>query len=155
MRLVTVLGGYGIFGGRISEALARGSDCRVRVAGRNPTVGANFAHRIGAEFRACNLDDRYSVRKAVDGSFVVIHTAGPFQGADYRVAELCLECGSHYIDLADGREFVVGISSLNDAAVAKELLVASGVSSTPGITAAIIEELRSEFLEIDEIQTAP
>ena len=41
--------GYGIFGGRIAEALARDSRCRVRIVGRNTRVAANFAHRIGAE----------------------------------------------------------------------------------------------------------
>ena len=34
-RLVTVLGGYGIFGGRVAEALARDQICRVRIVGRS------------------------------------------------------------------------------------------------------------------------
>lgn len=153
-RLVTVLGGYGIFGGRISEALAQEAGCRVRVVGRNATVGANFAHRIGADFRACELSDADSIRNAIQGSHIVIHTAGPFQGADYRVAEFCLEGGSHYFDLADGRAFVAGIDVLHEAATAKGLLVVSGVSSTPAVTSAIIEDMRSDFAEIDEIQTA-
>ena len=90
-RLVSVLGGYGIFGGRIAEALARVEACRVRVVGRNAKVGGNFAHRIGAEFRASALDNRASLRQALEGSFLVIHAAGPFQGADYRVAEMTLQ----------------------------------------------------------------
>jgi len=153
-QLVTILGGYGIFGGRISEALAQEAGCRIRVVGRNKTVGTNFAHRIGAEFCACQLDDTDSIRQAISGSHIVIHTAGPFQGADYRVAELCLEGGSHYLDLADGREFVAGIGVLHDAAKERGLLVVSGVSSTPGITSAVIEDMRSDFAEIDDIQTA-
>ncbi|HZF99242.1 MAG TPA: hypothetical protein VEY92_13600 [Pseudoxanthomonas sp.] len=39
---------------------------------------------------------------------IVIHSAGPFQGCDYRVAEACLAAGVHCIDLADGRDFVAG-----------------------------------------------
>src|SRR5262245_6684606 len=108
-RIVTVLGGYGIFGGRIAEALARDLRCRVRVVGRSARIGENFANRIGAEFRSGVLDDGASVRQAIDGSFVVVHAAGPFQGADYRVAEACLTLGAHYLDLADAREFVAGI----------------------------------------------
>ncbi|NNF44683.1 MAG: NAD-dependent epimerase/dehydratase family protein, partial [Phycisphaerales bacterium] len=154
MQLVTVLGGYGIFGSRISEALAGGGECRVRVAGRNQIVGANHAHRIGAEFRVCDLADVDALRRAIDGSFIVIHTAGPFQGADYRVAEACLACGAHSLDLADGRAFVAGIGALNDRAVKKERLVVSGVSSAPGITAALIDALRPDFSEIGEIQIA-
>ena len=154
MRLVTVLGGYGIFGSRISEALALSPDCHLRVAGRNDKVGANFAARIRAEFRKCDLDDLDSVRQAIAGSYVVIHTAGPFQGADYRVAELCLEEGAHYLDLSDGRDFVVGIDALHKTATNRGLLVVSGVSSAPGITSAVIENLRTEFRTIDRIQIA-
>jgi len=153
-RVVCVLGGYGIFGGRIAEALARGDRCRVRVVGRNPKVGGNFACRIGADFRACSLDDRDSLRRAIDGSFLVVHAAGPFQGADYRVAELCLEVGAHYLDLADAREFVAGVGRLDEEARRRGLLVASGVSSTPAVTSALIQELSSEFASIDEIHTA-
>lgn len=93
LRVVSVIGGYGIFGGRIAQALARDRSCKVGVLGRNAEIGGNFAHLIGAEFRRCDISDRDSLRQAIDGSFLVIHAAGPFQGADHRVAELCLEVG--------------------------------------------------------------
>jgi hypothetical protein len=154
IRVVSVLGGYGIFGGRVAEAMARDSRCRVRVVGRNAKVGGNFAHRIEAEFRAGVLDDRVSIRQAIEGSFLVVHAAGPFQGADYRVAEHCLESRAHYLDLADAREFVAGIGRLDEEARRRGLIVASGVSSTPAITSAMIAELAPEFRRIDSIQTA-
>lgn len=154
MQIVTVLGGYGIFGGRIAEALTLQPDCHVRIAGRNARIGANFAHRLGAEFRPCELSDLTSLQRAIDGSRIVIHAAGPFQGADYRVAQASLEAGSHYLDLADGREFVAGISSLHQAASDRGLLAVSGVSSTPAITSALVRELSSEFSEILEIESA-
>jgi Saccharopine dehydrogenase NADP binding domain len=153
-RVVTVLGGYGIFGARIAEALAHDERCQVRVVGRNPTVGRNFAHRIGAEFRLCSMADRDALRRVIGGSFLVIHAAGPFQGADYHVAELCLEAGVHYLDLADARDFVCGIGALDHEARRRGLLVASGVSSTPAVTSALIAEVAPEFVCIDEIHTA-
>ncbi len=118
-RIISVPGGYGIFGGRIAEAMARDPRCRVRIVGRNATIGRNLAHRIGAEFRAADCGDRESLRRAIEGSFLVVHAAGPFQGADYRVAELCLELGAHYIDVADAREFVAGIGRLDEEAPAR------------------------------------
>lgn len=154
MGLVTVLGGYGIFGGRVAQALALDRDCRVRVAGRDASIGSSYAHRIGAEFRVCDARDRESVRRAIAGSKVVVHAAGPFQGNDYRVAETCLEAGAHYLDLADARDFVAGIGALNEAARARGLMVASGVSSTPAITSALVRELAREFAAIEEIRTA-
>jgi hypothetical protein len=153
-RVVTVLGGYGIFGGRVAEALARDQICRVRIVGRSAKIGRNFAHRVGAEFYPCILDDREARRRAIDGSFLVIHAAGPFQGADYQVAEQCIKAGAHYLDLSDAREFVAGIGRLDDDASERRLMVVSGVSSTPAITSAMIAELVPEFARIDEIHTA-
>jgi hypothetical protein len=153
-RAVSVLGGYGIFGGRIAEALAREPSCRVRIIGRSARIGANFAHRIGADFLPCNLADPDALAHAIDGSVLVIHTAGPFQGNDYQVAEICLDAGASYLDLADARDFVAGIGRLDAAARERGLLVASGVSSTPAVTAALIADAAREFSEITEIHTA-
>jgi hypothetical protein len=154
MKTVTVLGGYGVFGGRVAEALVRHPVCRVRVAGRDARAGANFAHRIGADFRHCRLHDPASLQASIDGSAVVVHAAGPFQGADYRVASASLAAGAHYIDLADGREFVAGIGALDREARDRGLLVTSGASSTPAITSAVVRELSPAFATIDEIDTA-
>ena len=108
---ITIIGGYGIFGGRIAEALTRIDEYRVRIVGRNPKIGRNFATRIEAEFRASNLDNSQSLTSAIEDLFLVIHAAGPYQGADYRVAEACLKIGAHSLNLADAREFVAGIGS--------------------------------------------
>jgi hypothetical protein len=50
---------------------------------------------------------------------LVVHLAGPFQGQDYMVANACLRAGVPYIDMADGREFVGMLSSLDAPAQAK------------------------------------
>jgi hypothetical protein len=153
-QIVSVLGGYGIFGGRISEALARDQHWRIRVVGRTAKIGRNFAERIGAEFHSCALGYRDEIRRVIEGSNLVIHSAGPFQGADYRVAEACMEIGAHYLDLADAREFVSGIGRLDEEARRRGLLIASGVSSTPAVTWALVSELVPEFSRIEEIHTA-
>jgi short subunit dehydrogenase-like uncharacterized protein len=151
---VTVLGGYGVFGSRIAAALAARGDASLRVVGRDAAAGASFASSIGAEFRRAALQDDAEVRRAIDGSHVVIHTAGPFQGMDYRVADMCLASGAHYLDLADSRHFVTGIGALDERARQRGLLVTSGVSSVPAITYAMTAELAPGFRTIDEIQVA-
>jgi hypothetical protein len=83
---------------------------------------------------------------------VVIHTAGPYQGQDYRVAKACIEAGSHYIDLADGREFVSGFASLNDDAKRNNLLLVSGASTLPGVSSVVIDSLRDRFDSIRKIE---
>jgi len=154
LKTITVLGGYGIFGSRISAALASSPNTAVRVVGRDLKKGKEFSKRIGVEFRCADLADNKSLRDAIEGSYLVIHAAGPFQGNDYRVAEMCLACCSHYLDLADARRFVTHIGVLDKDARSKNLFVSSGVSSVPAITHAMISALRPEFQTIDEIQVA-
>jgi hypothetical protein len=72
---------------------------------------------------------------------VVVHTAGPFQGQDYRVAAACIEAHAHYIDLADGRAFVAGVGALHEAAVRAGVLVTSGASSVPALSSAVADTL--------------
>lgn len=71
---------------------------------------------------------------------VVINTIGPFQTADYRVAEACIEAGVHYIDLADSHQFVAGIAQLDEAAHARGVAVISGASTVPALSGAVIAE---------------
>jgi saccharopine dehydrogenase-like NADP-dependent oxidoreductase len=42
---------------------------------------------------------------------LVIHCEGPFQGQDYRVSNAALAAGAHYLDLADGRQFIAEIAA--------------------------------------------
>jgi hypothetical protein len=153
-RLVTVVGGYGVFGSRVAEALMRSGLCCVRIVGRDATVGNNLAHRIGAEFVPCDVADDATLQGAIEGSHIVIHAAGPFQSCDYHVAERCLDVGAHYLDLADAREFVVGIDRLDARARERGLLVASGVSSAPTITGAMVRDVIDQFNRVDKIQVA-
>ncbi len=81
----------------------------------------------------------------------VIHTCGPFQGQDYHVARACVEAGAHYIDLADGRAFVAGITELDAAARERSVLVASGASTLPALSSAVIDEHAGHFPRLDAI----
>ena len=83
---------------------------------------------------------------------IVIHTAGPYQGQDYRVARACIEARCHYIDLADGRDFVRGFGSLDDDAKRNDLLLVSGASTLPGLSSVVIDSLRGEFKTIRKIE---
>lgn len=89
----------------------------------------------------------------LSGANVVVHTAGPFQGQGYSVARACIDAKMHYIDLADGREFVVGIDSLNEEAEKAGVLLVSGASSVPALSCAVVEAARDryELESIDEI----
>lgn len=82
----------------------------------------------------------------------VVHTAGPFQSQEYTVARAAIEAGCHYIDLADGRQFVAGIGSLDAAAKDRGLTVTSGASSVPALSSAVVDRYLSEFERLDSIR---
>ena len=73
-----------------------------------------------------------------DFADIVVHTSGPFQRQDHRVARACIAQGCHYLDLADARDFVVSIGELDAAARERGVIVVSGASSVPCLTAAVI-----------------
>jgi hypothetical protein len=84
---------------------------------------------------------------------LVIHCAGPFQGQDYRVAHASLACGSHYLDLADGKEFVVGfVDAVGRAAEAAGRFAITGASTLPALSSAVVDYLRESFASLRSIE---
>ena len=82
----------------------------------------------------------------------MIHTAGPFQGQGYEVARAAIKAGCHYLDLADGRAFVTGITRLDAEARAAGVSIISGASSLPALTSAVVDKYRGEFKRLDSIR---
>ena len=156
MHTVLVLGGYGYFGTIISRLLARHSDLRVLIGGRNlqrahqcaEALGKSTVSGVQIDYTSSNFVHELLQLK-VD---TVIHTAGPFQGQNYSVAQHCIKARCHYIDIADSRAFVSGIYQLDKYALAKNVLVASGASSVPSLAAAVVDHFLPEFSRLDEIR---
>ncbi|GGY85243.1 saccharopine dehydrogenase [Cellvibrio zantedeschiae] len=161
-KTILVLGGYGNFGKRISESLAKHADVCLLVAGRNLEKANDLCKKLRAENYAADLKpvalDIFSENFAQElknlSPFLVIHTSGPFQGQDYRVPQACIDAGAHYIDLADDRRFVCDITKLDVQARSKNLLVVSGASSVPGLSSVVIDEITPQFSRMDEIDIA-
>lgn len=155
MHAVLVLGGYGNFGASICRALAKDENIRLLIAGRDAGKAKHFASQIELpDDRGMQLDaDVAGMSRQLQalGVDTLIHAAGPFQGRDYRVAQACIEAGCNYIDLADARDFVAGIAELDDAARAAGVLVTSGASSLPALSAAVVDNFLPEFSRLDTI----
>jgi len=162
MDKVLILGGYGNFGKRIAKALAE-SGVPVIIAGRSREKAEALARTLpGAQAVVVDVNTPHpnpllqgegTLAEALESlkPAVVVNTCGPFQGTDYTVAETCIAHGVHYIDLADGREFVTGITALDAKAKAAGVAVISGASTVPGLSSAVIEHFKHEFSEIDEL----
>src|SRR5437762_1612176 len=156
MHTVLVLGGYGFFGSRIASSLVSDPSIRLLVGGRRidravalcESLGLGAEHAIEIDARAPGLDSQLS-RHRVD---TLIHTAGPFQAQDYAVPRAAIAARCNYVDLADGRDFVVGIGALNDSAVAANVAVVSGASSVPALSSAVVDRDLHRFSRLDAIR---
>ena len=153
-RRVVILGGYGVFGRHISENLSTASGVKLTIAGRSAEKGSAFAKSLGVEFRQCDTHNAVSLNNAVKDAWLVINASGPFKEADYRIPQCCIAAGCHYIDMADGRDYVADITQHNEAACAQHVFVCAGASTTPAITSALVSELQSRFGQIRSIEIA-
>jgi hypothetical protein len=150
---VLILGGYGNFGKRIAEALAD-DNIPIIIAGRNAEKAKALAASFSGPVEIAIFDIRTDLGVQLEAykPSVVINTCGPFQNSNYAVAETCIAHGVHYIDLADGRDFVVGISALNDAAVRAGVCVIAGASTVPGLSSAVLAHFSDDFGSLDHMR---
>lgn len=157
MKKILILGGYGNFGKRISTALAK-ANIPIVIAGRSQEKAAALAEDLkktypNAHIEITNFDVKQSLAHYLSEikPLAVINTCGPFQTSDYSVAENCIDQQVHYIDLADGRDFVNGIHYLNDRAKQNKVLVVSGASTVPGLSSAVLAFYKNDFSSMDSL----
>ena len=155
---IVIIGGYGVFGGRLAKALIAEKKFNVIVAGRDGDKARDFCINHGGRPAVLNASGR-SIYGAIEelAPFAVIDAAGPFQVYErqkYGVARAAIECGAHYLDLSDDASFTKGITMLDEAARTAGVAVLSGVSSVPALSSAAVEELRDGLTDIHLIESA-
>jgi hypothetical protein len=152
---VLVIGGLGNFGARICKRLNLEEGFEVTATSRAVNPGA------ASNIKVAPPDIEHpKLRQTLEALApeLVIHCAGPFQGQNYRVALAALGCGAHYIDLADGREFVVGfVEAVQSAAAKAGRLAVSGASTLPALSSGVIDSMQDwgETISSIEILIAP
>lgn len=152
---VLVIGGYGNFGGYIARSLAGDVGIRLLIGGRSTDKASSFLNTLetanAAEAHEIDIADDVGSALMRIRPDIVIHTTGPFQSQDHRVARACIAQGCHYIDLADARDFVATIGVLDTEARAQDVLVVSGASSVPCLTAAVIDDYLPRFSRLESV----
>jgi hypothetical protein len=154
---VVVLGGYGVFGGRLSRRLVEETKAEIVVAGRSPERAAGHCRKFGGTPLALDREDDLTAAFLDLKPKIVIDAAGPFQsyrGDRYRVARAAIAAGAHYVDLADDAEFVAGIEELDDLAEAAGVCVVSGASSVPAVSSAALDELTRNLTVVSVVGSA-
>jgi NAD(P)-dependent dehydrogenase (short-subunit alcohol dehydrogenase family) len=148
---VIVIGGLGNFGARICRRLSLEEGFEVVATSRHAAKTGNTKNR---ECATLDIDHPGLTEqlKALAPD-LVIHCAGPFQGQDYRVALAALDCGAHYIDIADGRDFVAGfVAAMQPAAAAAGRLAITGASTLPALSSAVVDSMRGSEDAVSSIE---
>jgi len=152
---VLIIGGYGNFGSYIAHALSADANVSLLIGGRSQSRADAFARELGAVNPAAgsviDIDGNVAAQLRVIRPDLVIHTTGPFQNQDHRVARAAMAVGAHYLDLADARHFVSTITDLDTEAKQAGVAVIAGASSVPCLTAAFIDRYIDEFDRLDRV----
>jgi len=160
---VLVVGATGAFGERLAAGLARAGFALI-LAARGGARLAALRERLalaGPEIAALAIDqaDLDAARLAalnVDhpGLFAIADAAGPFQGRPPSLPRAAIAAGLHCVDLADARDYVLGIRALDARAREAGVAILSGASSTPALSHAVLDRLTAEADEIHSVEVA-
>lgn len=150
-----ILGGYGNFGARIAWRLSGDPRIALVITGRSLAKAQSFAQTLDHFASAAWLDINHPNFKSALRALkphLVIHTAGPFQRQDYSIPTAVAEAGAHYIDLADGREFVCEFpNAMHDIFAKVGKIGISGASTVPALSSAVVNALSADISSIDTI----
>lgn len=144
---ILILGGYGVFGGRLAELLSDLGELELLICGRSLSRATDFCATYTGKARVRPLAlDRLYIADGLKHEMpdLVVDASGPFQNyaADpYRVITACIGAKINYLDFADAADFVFGVSRFDAEARAAGTFVLSGVSSFPALTAAVLREM--------------
>lgn len=148
---VLILGGYGVFGGRLAELLADEPGLELIIAGRSADRARDFCtrHESAATMTPAAADRRdiEPVLVAVEPDLLV-DASGPFQdygASQYDVVRSCIRHRVNYLDLADAAGFVGHIGQFDAAAKGAGVFVLSGISTFPALTSAVVRELQKRL----------
>lgn len=160
IKRVLVLGATGVFGRRLVQRLSTIAGLDLIVSSRQQSKADALSLTLqpsSAKITPLGLDHRHDLAATLASlkPWAVIDASGPFQGADYRIPLAALKAGAHVIDLADAEDYLVGFAAVVDpVARAKGLVALSGVSSTPALSVAVVDELSKGWQRIDAIDMA-
>ncbi len=158
MRML-IVGGYGTFGGRVVELLEHDPRLTLLVAGRSMEKARAYCVQrpaSGAKLEPAHFDcdGDLAAQIRILKPDLLLDASGPFQayGADaYRLVQAAIDARVHYLDLADGADFVAGVAAFDARARDAGVYVLSGVSSFPVLTAAVVRRLSQGLARLDEV----
>ncbi len=148
---VLILGGYGTFGSRIAKRLCA-KNIHVIINGRHSHKAESLqstilSQQVDARVSVACFDVKTDLKSQLTelSPQLVIHTCGPFQGQNTNIAETIITAGIHYIDLADGRDYVQQMLQLDQLAKQHAVCAITAASTVPALSSAVLTHLKNHF----------
>ncbi len=149
-RRILVIGGAGSVGTRILRLLTGLPETELLIAGRDLDHTNQMADELQERklpVRAVSVCDIGALRPKL-----VIDASGPFQNRDYAIPRACIRAGADYLDIADDRDFVIGIDALDAEAIAAGVTVLSGAGMLPSLSMAAASIAAEDFSDITAVR---
>lgn len=149
---ILLIGASGVFGSRLAERLTLEPGIALTLAGRRREPLEELRKNIGSG-AVWTLDRNWIEARDLAGYELVIDAAGPFQQSGTRLVDAAIEAGVDYVDLADGREWVVKFAQHFDVrAKAAGVRLVTGASSVPALSHAAIDKMVEGWSQVDDIR---
>ncbi|EKX49272.1 hypothetical protein GUITHDRAFT_162125 [Guillardia theta CCMP2712] len=123
------------------KSFRNGARPRVTLIGRNEKMADKLKRQLEGESFAFGGREWSTMRtklmgsaRAMKGSDLVIHTAGPFQNADTKVLQVAIELGITYMDVCDDQDFAAKCRELSQQAVEKNVTCMTTCGIYPGLS---------------------
>ena len=149
---ILLVGASGIFGSRLAERLALEPGIALTLAGRRREPLEAVRKRIGGG-AVRTLDRDWIEARDLAGYELVIDAAGPFQESGTRLVEAAIEAGVDYVDLSDGRDWVVGLADRFDARAREARVRLIAGASLPRCSRPRAQA-KNEAIELVEVDSA-
>ncbi len=154
MNKITVLGGAGTVGSFAARTLAASKVfAEIVIADKHRARGEQLVQAlqgVRASFVECDAEDPASIARAVQGSSVVLNTAGPFYRLGLTILKTVIGAGVNYVDVCDDFEPTVQFLELDGEAKKRNVSALIGMGSSPGF-ANVLARFAADML-FDEIR---
>jgi short subunit dehydrogenase-like uncharacterized protein len=115
---------YGATGytGKLVTLEARARGLSPILGGRSEAKLHDLSSSLALESRTASLDDPRQLARALEGTRVVLNTAGPFSATASALADACLHAGVHYLDVT-GEVGIIGALAGRDGEARRQRIM--------------------------------
>ncbi|MBI2061153.1 MAG: saccharopine dehydrogenase NADP-binding domain-containing protein [Nitrospirae bacterium] len=148
-----IYGANGFTGGMIARRAAK-EGLAPTLAGRNSVALQTLASELGLEWRAFDLSDSQTIRRALADCRLVLHCAGPFNQTCKPVCDAAIQSRCHYLDITGEMSVFEYLRTQSDAAARAGVMLLPGVGFDVVPTDCLAGRLKREMPDAVRLELA-